>query len=159
MQKNETYVKFPITGIQILGILFMLTGFVLLFSCGLRAIHYISSDPHSQLAQYQMEIDAGVDMDAIVAEIRLENRKKAAAMIPWLILGGILVISCPPMFYAPYADGLRIRIRKTKDDEEPDNVIDEGYDYPDDEFDFILDRNVRDRLIREKEERLKKRHN
>ena len=35
-------------------------------------------------------------------------------------------------------------------------LVDEQFIYPDDEFDFIIDKNLRERLMREKKERLRK---
>ena len=153
MKRRDSYIELSLTGMQAAGIVLMLIGLLLLFGCGLTAYRHAVSDPREELEQHREEIEAGTDPEMILTEIERQNRLKAAYLIPWVVLGGILVISSVPLFYKPSSDGIRIRRRRHReDDAEQFQLIDEEYDYPDDDFDYILDENIRSRLLREQQE-------
>lgn len=159
MKQRIVYAKLPFSGLQILGCLMMLSGLVLLFGSGVSIWRLLHQDPHDALAEHQEELKAGISPDIIESEILINYRLQAAAKLPQLFLSGLLVIGSVPLFYAPYADGLELwrRPRKVKaETEEPESLVDEQFIYPDDDFDFIIDKNIRAKLIREKRRRLRK---
>ncbi|MBR3631044.1 MAG: hypothetical protein IKN55_11325, partial [Oscillospiraceae bacterium] len=69
MKHKSPSLKLPLTGMQILGTLLMLTGFSLLFGFGLYAYRLMTADPRAALPAYQEELDAGVSEDLIQSEI------------------------------------------------------------------------------------------
>ncbi|MBQ8927610.1 MAG: hypothetical protein IJ055_04955 [Oscillospiraceae bacterium] len=154
MKRQETYIRFPLTLSQILGILMLIAGLWLLFGSGLQAYRAVTRDPEEQLWQHEEELEAGVPQETVLEEIRLANRRQAMWRVPLVLFGGILTAAAPPLFYAPYAEGLiRLRHRRRKEEDEEVWFVDEAYDYPDDEFDYIIDPAVRARLIRERDAR------
>ncbi|MBP0972605.1 MAG: hypothetical protein J5851_01720 [Oscillospiraceae bacterium] len=154
MKHRTDTIRLPLSGMQLLGVGILLTGLCLLLVFGMSAYRLVNSEPDDSLEEHQEELDAGISPDLIESEILLTNRKRAAAKLPLATLGGVLVLASVPLFYTPHAEGLELRRRRSRDeDEEPETLTDEGYTAPDEGFDYIIDPNLRERLIREERER------
>ena len=153
---NFPWFRLPIA--QIFGVLLIICGFVLMFSFGIckigkQAGHSSSaySDTDSPDSYETEEDDAVIDY----AEEYRAARYRAAAIlrIPLVVLGGILIIAAVPLFYTPHADRVpkyRTSYREDNDEDETDSE----FDYPDDDFDFVLDPELRKRLIKERKRRI-----
>ena len=154
MKHRTDAIRLPLSGMQLLGAGLLLTGIILLLVFGMSAYRLVNSDPDDYLEEHQEEIDAGISLDLIESEILLTNRKRAAAKLPFAALGGILVLASIPMFYKPRAEGIALRLRRSRrEDEEPETLTDEAYTAPDKDYDYIIDPWIRERLIREERER------
>ncbi|MCR4644808.1 MAG: hypothetical protein K5695_05285 [Oscillospiraceae bacterium] len=151
MKHKTDPIRLPLSGMQLLGVVILLTGLCLLLLFGMSAYRLANSDPEASLEEHQEELDAGISPDLIESEIMLTNRKRAASKLPFAALGGILVLASIPMFYKPRAEGIALRLRRSRrEDEEPETLTDEGYTAPDmDDYDYIIDPDLRERLIRE----------
>ena len=94
----------------------------------------------------------------------MKTRWNNALRIPMVILGGVLILASIPLFYAPYDDkGLKLRWKikkreKTADDDD-ENLKDPEFDYPDDDFDFIIRREIYELLHKEQLENIRKKRN
>lgn len=72
------------------------------------------------------------------------------------VTGGICLIISVPCFYMPYSEySLRLFRRKHKDDDTSEQAETE-FDYPDDDFDYVLDEETRKILIEFRDEQRKK---
>ena len=150
MRKDETYIRFPLTWMQVIGIVLMAGGLWLLFGSGLHAVRILDKDPHEELAAYSQELEAGVSEEAILGKIRLRQRGEAMRMVPLVFLGGLMAAAAPPLFYASGTRGL-LRLRHRRRKEEETQEVDAQYDHPDEYYDYILDPEIREQLIRERE--------
>ena len=154
MKQQTDGIRIPLTRLQIIGILLGIAGLAMLFGFGMTAYHYATRDPDMDIAAYQEEIDAGIEIETVRDTIRRDNQRHAAGYAPMIVLGGIMVIACPPLFYASCAEGILLRRRRREEADENARLVEEALaDYDDDEFAFITDPNIRARLIRERDER------
>lgn len=72
------------------------------------------------------------------------------------VTGGICLIISVPCFYMPYSEySLRLFRRKHKDNDTSEQTETE-FDYPDDDFDYVLDEETRKILIEFRDEQRKK---
>ncbi len=151
-RKPTEEIRFFLSVTQILGIILMVTGLAMLFGFGLAAYRCVDIDMQSALAARQDEIDAGISIDIIEDEIVSEGRIRAAAKLPFLLLGGILIIASVPLFYAPYSDGIVIHKRRETEPEQPRDTVfdDEGYVPPEDDLSYISDPALRRAILRRK---------
>jgi hypothetical protein len=93
----------------------------------------------------------------------MNTRRSNALRIPMTVLGGILILASIPLFYAPYDDkGLKLRWkikRHEKSGDDDENLKDPEFDYPDDDFDFIIRRETYELLHKEQLENIRKKRN
>jgi len=153
MKKDDTY-RFRFSFMQLSGIILIILGITLMTSSAIRG----KAIKKAVIREYE-ELCEEEDMDADMLRIEAErqSRIKAADEVHKTIIGGLIVILGAPLFYSPFADWERSFRRSRKSDaERRKKEKDSEFDYPDDEFDFVLDKEVREQLIRERDENIRK---
>ncbi len=153
MKKDDTY-RFRFSFMQLSGMILIILGITLMTASAIRG----KAIKKAVIREYE-ELCEEEDMDADMLRIEAErqSRIKAADEVHKTIIGGLIVILGAPLFYSPFADWERSFRRSRKSDaERRKKEKDSEFDYPDDEFDFVLDKEVREQLIRERDENIRK---
>lgn len=130
-------IKFP----HIWGILLILAGLIFIF-----------------LADISVKNERNCAETSTTQETEIEPPEKTDNMkhLSLAITGGLCLIISVPCFYMPYSEySLRLFRRKRKNDDIPEQTETE-FDYPDDDFDYILDEETRKILIEFRDEQRKK---
>ena len=79
--------------------------------------------------------------------------------MPYILIGGILIMGGIPMFFVPYTDkGIWLRRKKERKKKEEPVESDPEFDYPDDDYDFIIRRETYELLHKEKLEKIRNKH-
>lgn len=155
MMKKHSLTQFRPSTLRIAGLLMIISGLALIFSFDLK---------NKELAQTGgSEETTSTTEVSIISEYseKTENaREVSAAGLPFLTIGGILILGGIPMFFVPYTDkGVYLRRkkdRKKKEEEVPE--ADPEFDYPDDDYDFIIRRETYELLHKEQLENIRKKH-
>ena len=134
---NQSYTRFRPSAVRMAGLIMIIAGLALIFSFGLKN-KYPEKKSNSEVPASNAEV-------SIISEYS-ENTEKvrdiSSAGLPFLIIGGILIMGGIPTFFVPYTDrGIYLRRkkeRKKKEEEIPES--DPEFDYPDDDYDFIIRR-------------------
>ncbi|MBO5572261.1 MAG: DUF2065 domain-containing protein [Ruminococcus sp.] len=144
MMKNHSFTQFRPSALRIIGLLMMTAGLAIIFSFNLRS-SFLTEKKEKPQAPSEESITEESNADESIISDYEENtetaRKVSAKGMPYILIGGILIMGGIPMFFVPYDDkGLYLRSkkeRKKKEDEEPAET-DPEFDYPDDDYDFIV---------------------
>lgn len=89
-------------------------------------------------------------------EIAPPERPDNMKQLSLAITGGLCLIFSVPCFYMPYSEySLRLFRRKRRNDDTAEQAETE-FDYPDDDFDYVLDEETRKILIEFRDEQRKK---
>ncbi|MBR1592615.1 MAG: hypothetical protein IJ666_06370 [Ruminococcus sp.] len=150
--KDKGYWKFRLSFSQILGIILIFAGLFMIWYFGVEtAGRKKISDESITDEDIQEYIEMQEDINA---------RQNETLRIPMVILGGVFILASVPLFYAPYDDkGLRLRwkIRKHErpEDDNDENLKDPEFDYPDDDFDFIIRRETYELLHKQQLENIR----
>jgi hypothetical protein len=154
--KDKGYWKFRLSFSQIFGIILICTGLFMIWYFGIETVKK-KELPDKSITDEDLQEYAEMQED-------MKTRWNNALRIPMVILGGVLILASIPLFYAPYDDkGLKLR-RKIKKREKPaddddENLKDPEFDYPDDDFDFIIRREIYELLHKEQLENIRKKRN
>ena len=125
---------------HILGIILIITGLILILVADISANH---NDKNIDNSISESEIIQ--DTEIITPPEKTDNTDLKA--LSFAIAGGLCLITAIPCFYMPYSGyALRLfrRKRKNKDDSEQ---AEKEFDYPDDDFDYIIEEETRKALI------------
>ncbi|MBR2283176.1 MAG: hypothetical protein IJ874_01990 [Ruminococcus sp.] len=163
MKKDrDNFPWFRLPAAQVFGVLLIICGFLLMFRFGYyearKANEYSSSgysdaDIQDSSQDSSQTTDSDADEDSMEAYRGVRARTAAILRIPLVVLGGILIIAAVPLFYVPYVDRAP-KYRTRYSEEEEEDETDPEFDYPDDDFDYVLDKDVRKRLIKERNRRV-----
>lgn len=154
--KDKGYWKFRLSFSQIFGIILICTGLFMIWYFGIETVKK-KELPDKSITDEDLQEYAEMQED-------MKTRWNNALRIPMVILGGVLILASIPLFYAPYDDkGLKLRWKikkreKTADDDD-ENLKDPEFDYPDDDFDFIIRREIYELLHKEQLENIRKKRN
>ncbi|MBP7188054.1 MAG: hypothetical protein KBA55_15135 [Ruminococcus sp.] len=139
MMKNHSFTQFRPSALRIIGLLMITAGLAIVFSFNLRSSFLTEKKEKPQAPSEESITDESIISD--YEENTKTARKVSAKGMPYILIGGILIMGGIPMFFVPYDDkGLYLRSkkeRKKKENEEPAE-IDPEFDYPDDDYDFIV---------------------
>ena len=169
MRKDrDNYTKIRVSVTQLLGMLLMCAGLVIIIAAGAGAYRnasdkltdknekYMAEDIEATLSEEDALYEEGVLIDT--QENASESRSSMSVM-PLLLLGGIMILASVPLFYTSYNDkGLWLRLRTKHDYEDTladEDDIDDEFDYPTDDYEYILDDEIRERLIAERDRKIK----
>lgn len=132
-------INFP----HILGILLIITGLIFIFS----------ADVSVKNNRNRTETETVQEIEIAPPEKTLNTKTFSLA-----VTGGLCLIVSVPCFYAPYSEhSLRLFRRRRKTDDTAEQAETE-FDYPDDDFDYVLDKETRKILMQIKNEQRDK-HN
>ncbi|MBP3760382.1 MAG: DUF3899 domain-containing protein [Ruminococcus sp.] len=154
--KDKGYWKFRLSFSQIFGIILICTGLFMIWYFGIETVKK-KELPDKSITDEDLQEYAEMQED-------MKTRWNNALRIPMVILGGVLILASIPLFYAPYDDkGLKLRwkIKKREKpaDDDDENLKDPEFDYPDDDFDFIIRREIYELLHKEQLENIRKKRN
>lgn len=143
--------KIRLSGIQLTGLFLIVAGLLLLMGSGACAIK--QSRKSAQQRMTETEVSEEEDIPDSEPAPGQAAKKEISLTMPMVAFGGVMILAGIPCFYLPHAEGgKRRRKYEDEDDGEPE---DEEFDYPDDDFDFILDDEIRDKLIAERAEKIR----
>lgn len=126
---------------HILGILLIIAGLILIFSADISVKRDINKTETSTAQE---------------TEIAPPERPDNIKQLSLAVTGGICLIVSVPCFYMPYSEySLRLFRRKRKNDDISEQAETE-FDYPDDDFDYIIDEETRKILTEFRDEQRKK---
>lgn len=126
---------------HILGILLIIVGLILIFSADIS----VKRDRNRTETSTAQETE-------IAPPERPDNMKQLSLAIT----GGLCLIVSVPCFYMPYSEySLRLFRRKRRNEDTSEQAETE-FDYPDDDFDYVLDEETRKILIEFRDEQRKK---
>ncbi len=126
---------------HILGILLIIAGLILIFSADISVKRDINKTETSTVQE---------------TEIAPPERPDSIKQLSLAIMGGICLIVSVPCFYMPYSEySLRLFRRKRRNEDTSEQAETE-FDYPDDDFDYVLDEETRKILIEFRDEQRKK---
>lgn len=126
---------------HIWGILLILAGLIFIYSAD---ISVMNDRNHAETSTAQE------------TEIAPPERPDNTKQLSLAITGGLCLIFSVPCFYMPYSEySLRLFRRKRRNDD-TDEQAETEFDYPDDDFDYVLDEETRKILIEFKDEQRKK---
>ena len=151
--KDKGYWKFRLSLSQIFGIIIICTGLFMIWYFG------IGTAKQKKLPEITAEDEDLQEYEEMQADIMARYRE--TLRIPMTVLGGILILASVPLFYAPYDDrGLKLRWKLKKhekpDEDDEENLKDPEFDYPDNDFDFIIRRETYELLHKEQLENIRK---
>lgn len=154
--KDKGYWKFRLSFSQIFGIILICAGLFMIWYFGIETVKK-KELPDKSITDEDLQEYAEMQED-------MKTRWNNALRIPMVILGGVLILASIPLFYAPYDDkGLKLRwkIKKREKlaDDDDENLKDPEFDYPDDDFDFIIRREIYELLHKEQLENIRKKRN
>ena len=155
MMKNHSYTQFRPSALKIVGLLMIISGIGLIFGFNIK---------NKELPQKENTEEPVSTMEVSIIDEYQEKtehaREVSAAGTPLLTIGGLLILGGIPMFFVPYTDkGIYLRKkkeRKKKEEEVP--AKDPEFDYPDDDYDFIVRRETYELLHKEQLENIRKKH-
>ncbi len=125
----------------ILGILLVIAGLILIFSADIS----VKRDRNRTETSIAQE-----------TEIAPPERPDSMKQLSLAVTGGICLIVSVPCFYMPYSEySLRLFRRKRRNEDTSEQAETE-FDYPDDDFDYVLDEETRKILIEFRDEQRKK---
>ena len=144
--KDKGYWKFRLSFSQIFGIILICTG--LFMKTTKQKIPDKSVTDEDMQEYIEMQED-------------MKTRWNNTLRIPMVVLGGVFILASVPLFYAPYDDkGLKLRWKLKKheqpEEEDDENLKDPEFDYPDDDYDFIIRRETYELLHKEQLENIRK---
>ncbi len=126
---------------HILGILLIIAGLILIFSADIS----VKRDRNKTETSTAQE-----------TEIAPPERPDIMKQFSLAVTGGICLIVSVPCFYMPYSEySVRLFRRKRKNEDISEKAETE-FDYPDDDFDYVLDEETRKILIEFRDEQRKK---
>ena len=154
--KDKGYWKFRLSFSQIFGIILICTGLFMIWYFGIETVKK-KELPDKSITDEELQEYAEMQED-------MKTRWNNALRIPMVVLGGVLILASIPLFYAPYDDnGLKLRWkikkREKPTDDDDENLKDPEFDYPDDDFDFIIRREIYELLHKEQLENIRKKRN
>lgn len=135
-------INFP----HILGILLIITGLIFIFS----------ADVSVKNNRNRTETETAQEIEIAPPEKTLNTKTFSLA-----VTGGLCLIVSVPCFYAPYSEySLRLFRRRRRKDDTAEQIeqAETEFDYPDDDFDYVLDKETRKILIQFRDEQRDK-HN
>ena len=156
MMKNHICTQYRPSFLRVMGLLMIVSGLAIIFSFDMKSKEIAKSDSSE-------EVSATSEVSIIddYCERTEHTREASAASLPFLTIGGILILGGIPMFFVPYTDkGIYLRSKKDrrkKKKEEPEK--DPEFDYPDDDYDFIIRRETYELLHKEQLENIRKKRN
>lgn len=151
--KNHSFTQFRPSALRVTGLLMMIAGLVLIFRFNLD---------NRDISEHSggNEMSSEVSIISEYSEKTETARDTAAVGLPYLLIGGILIMGGIPMFFVPYTDRgqylRRRKERKKKEEEVPET--DPEFDYPDDDYDFIIRKETYELLHKEQLENIRKKH-
>ena len=150
--KDKGYWKFRLSFSQIFGIILICTGLFMIWYFGIETTKQKIPDKSVTDEDMQEYIEMQEDM---------KTRWNNTLRIPMVVLGGVFILASVPLFYAPYDDkGLKLRWKLKKheqpEEEDDENLKDPEFDYPDDDYDFIIRRETYELLHKEQLENIRK---
>lgn len=152
MMKKHSFTQFRPSALRVAGLLMMTAGLVIIFSFNLR-------NGYSSEQNDRQEMSSEVSIISEYEEKTETAREVSAKGLPYLLLGGILIMGGIPMFFVPYTDkGIWLRRKKERKKKEEPVESDPEFDYPDDDYDFIIRRETYELLHKEKLEKVRKKH-
>lgn len=117
---------------------------------------------HSGGNEYSYDEDDEITDDALSDEEKLRSASgkdtdRSFAAFPFI--GALMILAGVPLMYRPYADkGMRLRRRRRKKRTEEIPQSDPEFDYPDDDYDFIIRRETYELLHKQQLENIRKKH-
>lgn len=146
MKKN----RFRPSAFQIFGVLLIAAGAAVLVRTGINAVKYSAAEDGDPAVYDEASEDGTSAADSGEEEQQavMTARGSGFSAAPCLWLGAGLILCGVPFFYIPHGEEFRFRRRKRRKDDEVHE--DKEFDYPDDEFDFVLDEETREKLLEEK---------
>ena len=162
MMKNHSFTQFRPSALRIIGLLMMTAGLAIIFSFNLRSSFLTEKKEKPQAPSEESTTDESTDGESIISDYE-ENtgtaRKVSAKGMPYILIGGILIMGGIPMFFVPYTDkGIWLRRKKERKKKEEPVESDPEFDYPDDDYDFIIRRETYELLHKEKLEKIRNKH-
>lgn len=155
---EKSFYKYRFSAFQVIGLIMLSLGMLALVLTGVnavkykrvgqKALHYESNADETGSA----EIASGEEYPGEEPYSPAEAKESVYSTAPGLMLGAALIICAVPMFYIPHGEGVRLRRRRRRVSD--NDMTDKEFDYPDDEFDFILDEETRKKLLEEKFRRI-----
>ena len=151
--------RMKLSFLQILGMIMMTAGLGLFIFTGANAV--MSKNKHHSSSEISANNNDAQEKPPASSESSSEYNEDAqkpsshllTSSLTRLTVGGLLILFAVPLFYAPKAESVPCHNGGYDDDE--DDETDSEFDYPDDDFDYILDEEIRQRLLDEKRRKIK----
>lgn len=148
-----------LSAMQIFGTAVMAVGLLIIVISGIRSVKKPYSDFKESHTSY-IEFDEDYESELSEKKVAIEGRDNRISI---LFCGALLIFAGVPFFYMPYTDGgLILRMKNKKKDSQDENeeeiASDPEFDYPDNDFDFIIRREIYELNHREQLENIRKKH-
>lgn len=156
---EKSYYRFRLSAFQAIGIIMTVLGILVLVLTGIRAVKHESSSRKMPQSGYLAEGETSGEEygdDTTEPESITNAKRSSYSAASGLLLGAALIIGAVPFLYMPHGEGFSFRRRRRRVSD--DDMTDKEFDYPDDEFDFIIDEETRKKLIEEKFRRIYEKH-
>lgn len=150
---EKSFYKYRFSAFQVIGIIMLVLGVLALTLTGVYAVKYKRVD--QKALHYESNAEDGISDEEYPGgepDIPAKAKKNVYSAVPGLMLGAALIICAVPMFYVPHGEGFSFRRRRRR--RNVDDMTDKEFDYPDEEFDFIIDEETRAKLLEEKFRRI-----
>jgi len=130
---RDSYTRSRVSGLQVFGVILMITGLALLVGAGIRASGNFQKNLHEKEKYVSENIDDYIDDEGVdSSEERIEKTKD---VLPMLFFGSMMIIFSLPLFYVSRSKGdIWLDSSKCRDN---DNVGDADEKQPD-AYDFII---------------------
>lgn len=155
MMKNHSFTQFRPSALKVVGLLMIISGIALIFGFDLK-----NKDLAKPVDTEEPASSAEVSIISEYQEKTENARKASAAGMPFLTIGGILILGGIPVFFVPYTDkGVYLRRKKERKKKDAEPEKDTEFDYPDDDYDFIVRRETYELLHKEQLENIRNKRN
>lgn len=153
--KNHSCTQYRPSFLRVMGLLMIVSGLAIIFSFDMKSKEIAKSDSSE-------EVSATSEVSIIddYCERTEHTREASAASLPFLTIGGILILGGIPMFFVPYTDkGIYLRRKKERKKKDEETEKDPEFDYPDDDYDFIVRKETYELLHKEQLENIRNKRN